>query len=321
MTPLTPDAGSLTLPPMSIDGLETKVAKLEINSRNWDLIPINITTDNFLQFTATIQNNGNCQTRDVRVRFYKDDTLGPRIADDQIIPLIPAEGSATASVTWDLDTVNNYTICVEVDPRHEICESDSSNNILIKTFINANLFGMPQYTPGRELGYFIWCDEDDHEWHIRWTTDQPTYHSFDGTILGAAAFSRQSVRSYCFEPNDTFWIDEEHYHPRWISYDASEGRNLEPGGFWEGGDTIDYILYPIPDSAIPVEPQPICLRREDGLRFKICGYADKAVEFDIMIDSLYQPNNIFIGIEKINPPTIPFSLIGPAGNINCEEQY
>jgi flagellar hook assembly protein FlgD len=42
--------------------------------------------------------------------------------------------------------------------------------------------GKPSYTPGKDLGYYIWTDEAG--WHIRWSSDG-TNHHFTGSLMGS----------------------------------------------------------------------------------------------------------------------------------------
>lgn len=56
--------------------------------------------------------------------------------------------------------------------------------------------GKPDYTMGRDIGYYIW--QDDAGWHIRWTS--PTRYEFKGDITNNGIF--ENVRGYAFEEND-----------------------------------------------------------------------------------------------------------------------
>lgn len=68
--------------------------------------------------------------------------------------------------------------------------------------INPDLIGTPAYTPGTDLGYYIWVDDVNRtDWHIRWSGDGPTT-LFTGTIaLDGNAFD--SYLEFSFEGIDT----------------------------------------------------------------------------------------------------------------------
>ena len=61
--------------------------------------------------------------------------------------------------------------------------------------------GKPTYVPKQDLGYYIWQDIDDGEWHIRWSGDTTTVHDFFGKI--ATSNPAENVRAFLYESDDT----------------------------------------------------------------------------------------------------------------------
>jgi sugar lactone lactonase YvrE len=71
---------------------------------------------------------------------------------------------------------------------------------LSKDSENLNPIGRPIYTPAKMVGYFIWQDADDGEWHIRWSGDSIRTHHFNGSITSSGGFT--DVETYSYESND-----------------------------------------------------------------------------------------------------------------------
>ena len=66
---------------------------------------------------------------------------------------------------------------------------------LLSADIRSSVFGMPSYAPGQNLGYYVWQDEDDGEWHIRWSGDGNDNYNFTGnvSISGGTLISSRKI--------------------------------------------------------------------------------------------------------------------------------
>ncbi len=87
--------------------------------------------------------------------------------------------------------------------------------------INPGTTGMPSYTPGVDLGFFIWTNDTRTEWHIRWSgqyRDEALSGTYDGvsgdTFSGAITLENNvfgSIASFKFESHGSGvgdWITE-----------------------------------------------------------------------------------------------------------------
>lgn len=80
---------------------------------------------------ATIHNSGKTDAQNVLVRFYDGNPSqdGVQIGQDVILPIVTANGSATAQVLVDTFTFNGtHTIYVVVDPSNTVIEFNEANN-------------------------------------------------------------------------------------------------------------------------------------------------------------------------------------------------
>lgn len=65
------------------------------------------------------------------------------------------------------------------------------------------IVGIPSYTPGTDLGYYIWTDDEERtSWHIRWSGAGPTTYFSGNLLLDGAQF--EDVQSYAFNSGDSF---------------------------------------------------------------------------------------------------------------------
>lgn len=60
--------------------------------------------------------------------------------------------------------------------------------------------GKTAYVPAQDLGYYLWQDADDDEWHLRWSGDSVTTYRFNGTTVVSSEIT--SLNQYSFEGND-----------------------------------------------------------------------------------------------------------------------
>ena len=77
------------------------------------------------------------------------------------------------------------------------------NNGRVQLFtypIDFSSIGSPAYRKGLDLGYFLWQDTDDGEWHLRWSGDGVS-HVFGVTITGIGG-NISTVRPFSFEGGD-----------------------------------------------------------------------------------------------------------------------
>ena len=85
------------------------------------------------------------------------------------------------------------------------------------------LVGTPIYTPGTDLGYFIWTDDlERYNWHIRWSGAGPNA-DFSGTIaLSGSVFD--TIATFSFDASDYASI-----HNDYVNYIAIA--NIGEDGF------------------------------------------------------------------------------------------
>lgn len=65
------------------------------------------------------------------------------------------------------------------------------------------LRGVPQYTPGTDLGYYIWKSDMDNTWHLRWSADAAN-HLFQGSIYTDGKI--ENVHRINMEPSDNYTL-------------------------------------------------------------------------------------------------------------------
>ncbi len=70
---------------------------------------------------------------------------------------------------------------------------------------NVATVGAPNYVPAQDAGYYLWQDEDDGEWHVRWSGDSVKTFTYAGTIATSQPFT--SVSTFSFESNDSLQVD------------------------------------------------------------------------------------------------------------------
>ena len=91
-------------------------------------------SDNNVDITATVHNDGSADANDVLIQFFAEDFLTGAItpiADNRIVS-IPQGHVAVAFATWE-PTTQYYRICVCADPEYEITETNENNNIACKS--------------------------------------------------------------------------------------------------------------------------------------------------------------------------------------------
>ena len=100
--------------------------------------------------------------------------------------------------------------------------------IPLRTVSSENIpaIGKPTYTPKIDPGYYIWQDNDDSEWHIRWSGDSTRTFDFNGTIN--TSNPPTDLRAFSFESNDTLTLDVDT-----IGFSAKAG---------SGEDGIDFFV-------------------------------------------------------------------------------
>jgi DNA-binding beta-propeller fold protein YncE len=81
-----------------------------------------------------------------------------------------------------------------------VSEIDNGRVQVFSYPIDFSTNGRPAYLKGGDLGYFLWQDTDDGEWHLRWSGDGVA-HVFDMTITSTVG-SFSSVRPFSFEGRD-----------------------------------------------------------------------------------------------------------------------
>jgi len=96
---------------------------------------------------------------------------------------------------------------------------------------NITTVNSPAYVQAQDAGYFLWQDDDDGEWHVRWSGDSITTFQYEGIISSTLPIS--NVRPYSFEGNDSVSIS-----PTELSFDGFAGA---------GEDGLDFF---VPEGAI-----------------------------------------------------------------------
>jgi hypothetical protein len=69
---------------------------------------------------------------------------------------------------------------------------------------NLPLVGTPAYVQAQNAGYFLWQDEDDGEWHLRWSGDSITTFEYEGVISSTSPIT--NVRQFSFEGADSLSV-------------------------------------------------------------------------------------------------------------------
>jgi len=94
-------------------------------------------------------------------------------------------------------------------------------------------WGEPVYTPGMDLGYFVWYDADG--WHVRWSGNG-TQHRFNGTVSadGITSFTVAGMEY----PPDTWLVG-----PTTIEFEAYEDTGAEGFDFTVTGDSVTFDLW------------------------------------------------------------------------------
>jgi len=103
---------------------------------------------------------------------------------------------------------------------------------------NINTVGRPAYNAGQDAGYFIWQDEDDGEWHLRWSGNGLTTFNFQGAISSTSLMN--NVRSFSFESNDSFQVSS----PSDLAFNAFAGAGEDGLDFYtaEGAEVTFSLL-------------------------------------------------------------------------------
>lgn len=70
---------------------------------------------------------------------------------------------------------------------------------------NLSTLGAPAYTPGLDVGYYLWQDADDGEWHLRWSGDGVAGVQYTGSVSSSLPLT--DVRTYSFEAGDAITWD------------------------------------------------------------------------------------------------------------------
>ena len=94
--------------------------------------------ENIVTISATIHSIGTADASNVVVQFFdgNPDAGGVQIGSDQTIPYIPAGGTGSAQVSWDITgKTGSHVIYVKIDPYNTIAESDEDNNLASKLFL------------------------------------------------------------------------------------------------------------------------------------------------------------------------------------------
>ncbi len=86
----------------------------------------------------------------------------------------------------------------------------------------------PTYTPAINAGYYLWQDQNNGTWHLRWSGDSIKTKFYSGTVTADADLT--SATTYSFESNDTFQVDA-----RKITFTGYAGA---------GEDGLEFVLPP-----------------------------------------------------------------------------
>ena len=152
---------------------------------------------------------------------------------------------------------------------------------------SGNAVGKPNYTPGVDLGFFIWTeDASKRSWHVRWSGDSfglpsPQAYKFEGTINLSGDTNTLEVNPYSFESGESFRHSPDYSGVRFKG--------------WAGAN-------------------------EDGLEIQILGNEMLYIGFDLMMDfGMGSADDIFIGAEKSNPSSDRFKIGAPAIALSVSE--
>jgi len=144
------------------------------------------------------------------------------------------------------------------------------NNSRIQRFVYPEaLLGVPAYVAGSDLGFFIWQDADDGEWHIRFSADGlagGSAHDLSITVT-ASTDSLGTVRGYGLEAGDQLTSTSS----RVTLTCQSE---------------LD----------------------EDGVDFFVTGTGTTELTFNIAVDGQPAPKYVFFGAQGTNPNQSTFTL-------------
>ena len=96
----------------------------------------------FVTVTATIDNLGNYEAKNVMATFFVTDPVsGLSILGSDFIPLIPSGGSVPANIVWDTSGYNgNVSLSVILDNADQLIELDENNNT---TFTAIDILSRP----------------------------------------------------------------------------------------------------------------------------------------------------------------------------------
>lgn len=113
-----------------------------------------------------------------------------------------------------------------------------------------NTMGSPSYTPGKDLGYYIWTDDAERTlWHIRFSGDSRNYENpkpdylFSGNIYLTADDPEDDtnlmvVDEYSFENNDHMWLTSQTANFFNIVNTGHDGLDIEIIG-----DVYNYLAF------------------------------------------------------------------------------
>jgi len=92
--------------------------------------------------------------------------------------------------------------------------------------VSGDPLGIPTYTPGTDLGYYIWADDlERRSWHIRWSGDGPN-HVFNGVV--SLSDNEMTVSEYRFEANDNLFVINDQSNLHYANADLHEdGLDIE----------------------------------------------------------------------------------------------
>lgn len=111
----------------------------------------------------------------------------------------------TATLSVELDAPVSLLLLIDgelADPQRVFIGATGRHPSQVPFLVTADeAAGRPAYTPGVDLGYFLWTDAGG--WHLHWAGDGGT-HDFGGWLISLGKL--RDVQGYSLEPGDTFTL-------------------------------------------------------------------------------------------------------------------